>query len=152
MRAELPLFSFLSLALLLLILPGQLKSNTIPAVSVIAWLFICNIIHGVNSILWADNVALHAPAWCDLATVLLLGAMVAVPGAFLCISRQLDLITTRTESGLKPSQRYRKLFEISMCIFLPVVYMSLRAFSCQSSPSSRSQYMQIPLCKITASA
>ncbi|KAI0053506.1 fungal pheromone STE3G-protein-coupled receptor [Auriscalpium vulgare] len=129
MRAELPAFSFLSVVFILLILPGQLKSNNIPAVSIIAWLFVCNLIHGVNAILWANNVDIRASAWCDLAvTAVLLGAMVAVPGAFLCVARQLDLMTTRTDTGLKPEQRHKKPFEILMCIVLPVVYIALRNF------------------------
>ncbi|KAI0318404.1 GPCR fungal pheromone mating factor [Amylostereum chailletii] len=124
MHAEFPTLSFLSIVLLLLILPGQLKSHTIPAVSVICWLFVCNIIHGVNSILWADSLDDHAPVWCDIASKILLGAMVAIPGAFFCISRQLELLTSRHEHVQKHVQ-YKTLVEVVMCIVIPVVYMAL---------------------------
>ncbi|KAA1466863.1 STE3-domain-containing protein [Dentipellis sp. KUC8613] len=126
MRAELPVFSFLSLFGLILILPGQVKSPTIPAVSVIFWLFVSNLIHGVNSIVWAGNTAIHSPAWCDIATKLLLGAMVAVPGAFLCICRHLEFATSRREVAEKANRLRQSIFEVSLCIVSPIVYMALR--------------------------
>jgi pheromone a factor receptor len=66
MQALLPIFSFLIILLLILILPGQLKSNTLPAVSIISWLFVCNAIHAANSLVWADNTGVHVPIWCDI--------------------------------------------------------------------------------------
>lgn len=66
MRAELPVLSLLPILLFLLVLPGQLKSTSIPAISIFSWLIICNIIHGTNSILWAGNVDIHVPVWCDI--------------------------------------------------------------------------------------
>ncbi|KAI0270664.1 GPCR fungal pheromone mating factor [Gloeopeniophorella convolvens] len=125
MRAELPVVSFLSLALLLIILPGQIKSNTVPAVSIIAWLFFSNLIHGVNSIIWSGNTDEHALVWCDIATVVLHGAMAALPGSFLCISRRLEMITSFREAGKKHSKTYNRVFEVTMCLLLPVVYMAL---------------------------
>ncbi|TFY82419.1 hypothetical protein EWM64_g1593 [Hericium alpestre] len=126
MRAELPVLSFLSLFCLVLILPGQLKSNTIPAVSIISWLFVCNSIHGVNSLVWAGNTGIHVPVWCDIVTKVLLGAMVAVPGAFLCICRHIEFATSRPRDATSiPTQRQKILFEVSMCILSPVLYMAL---------------------------
>ena len=66
MRVELPASSFLSVALLILILPGHVDSSSIPSVTVFAWLFFCNLIHGVNSVLWSGNQAVHRPPWCDV--------------------------------------------------------------------------------------
>lgn len=75
MRVELPTFSFLSIALLLLILPGHVSYGSIPSVTIIAWLFFCNLIHGVNSILWFGNQAVHIPLWCDVCECILLRTM-----------------------------------------------------------------------------
>ncbi|KAI0028108.1 GPCR fungal pheromone mating factor [Vararia minispora EC-137] len=125
MQALLPVFSFLSILLLVLIIPGQLKSNTIPAMSIICWLFVCNIIHTANSIAWADNTNTHAPIWCDISTKILLGAMVAVPGSLLCLSRQLELVSSRYEHTKMPSPRYKAIVEFIMCIAIPFLYMSL---------------------------
>jgi len=144
MQALLPAFSFLAILFLILIIPGQLKSNTIPAVSVITWLFVCNLIHAANSIVWADNARVQAQVWCDIceqkhhhflafalfvllaATKILLGAMVAVPGALFCISRQLEILTSRFEHTKMPTLRHKIIVESLMCIVFPILYMSLR--------------------------
>lgn len=69
MGVELPIFSFLSALLLTLILPAPIHYYSIPSASVIAWLFFCNLIHGINSVLWFGNQAVHAPVWCDICKV-----------------------------------------------------------------------------------
>jgi hypothetical protein len=69
MGAQLPIFSFLSTLLLFLILPAQVHHYSIPSASIIVWLIFCNIIHGVNSVLWFGNQADHAPVWCDISRV-----------------------------------------------------------------------------------
>lgn len=148
MRVELPTFSFLSVAWLILILPGQVSSCSIPSVTIIAWLFFCNLIHGVNSVLWFENQTVHLPPWCDVckfilviqpglsinvspASVVLLGAMVALPGAFLCISRRLKAITSVHKAEVKHGKTSCIAFEAIMCLLFPIVYMGLRAsYSC----------------------
>jgi pheromone a factor receptor len=68
-------------------------------------------------------------------TKVLLGAMVAIPGSFLCICRQLDLATSRTRDSEKIAQQHKTLFEASVCIIAPLVYMALRMFfSVHKSP------------------
>ncbi|KAI0246664.1 GPCR fungal pheromone mating factor [Lactifluus subvellereus] len=125
MRLELPGFSFLSTALLILILPGQVHSYSILSVSIMAWLFLCNLIHGINSVLWSGNQAVHAPAWCDISSVVLLGAMVALPSCFLCISCRLAAITSIGTVEQRRDKTYRKAFEAVMCLLLPALYMIL---------------------------
>lgn len=125
MRVELPTFSFLSVALLILILPGHVSSSSIPSVTIIAWLFFCNLIHGVNSVLWLENQAVHMPPWCDVSSVVLLGAMVALPGGFLCTARRLEAITSVPKAEEKYCKTYRIIFEAIVCLLLPVLYMGL---------------------------
>lgn len=74
MRVELPTFSFLSVALLILILPGHIDSSSIPSVTILSWLFVCNLIHGVNSVLWSGNQAVHLTPWCDIGIFIYLYA------------------------------------------------------------------------------
>ena len=70
MHIVLTVFSALATLLLVLILPGQLKSQTIPAVTVICWLFACNNIHFANALIWADNTDVQASVWCDICAPL----------------------------------------------------------------------------------
>lgn len=66
MRAELPAISFLCVAALVLVAPVFASSRNIPVLSLAAWLLCCNVIHGVNTLVWAGNDAIHVPAWCDI--------------------------------------------------------------------------------------
>ncbi|KAH9977174.1 GPCR fungal pheromone mating factor [Lactifluus volemus] len=125
MRLELPVLSFVSIALLILILPGQVHTFSIPSVSIIAWFFLCNLIHGINAILWSGNQNVQAPLWCDISSVVLLGAMVALPGCFLCISRRLEAITSIHMVDQKRGKTFDRSFEAVVCFLFPALYMSL---------------------------
>ena len=57
--------------------------------------------------------------------------MVALPGAFLCISRRLNAITSVHKAEEKYDKTCRIVFEAIMCLLFPIVYMGLRAsYSC----------------------
>jgi hypothetical protein len=62
-------------------------------------------------------------------TKLVLGANVALPGAFLCISRHLELISSKRkiETDLKTT-RNRTLLDFLFCYIIPVIYMALRVW------------------------
>ncbi|KAI9509917.1 pheromone A receptor-domain-containing protein [Russula earlei] len=125
MGAELPVFSFLSLSLLVLILPAQVHYDNIPSASIIAWLFVSNLIHATNSVFWFGNQAEHAATWCDISSVVLLGAMVALPGSLLCISRRLEAMTSFRDYEQRQTRTYETAFEVAMCFLAPILYMSL---------------------------
>ena len=61
------------------------------------------------------------------ASVVLLGAMVAVPASFLCIARRLEAITTSRGSESRQSKTFEAAFEAATCFALPALYMGLRA-------------------------
>jgi len=65
-RVELPVLSFLAVLSLFVILPLHLRSRNIPFLFAIIWLLVCNIIQGVDAIVWADNALIRAEGWCDL--------------------------------------------------------------------------------------
>lgn len=65
-RFELPVLSLLAVLSLLVILPFHLRARNIPFLFVIAWLLVCNIIQGVDAVVWADNALIRAEGWCDL--------------------------------------------------------------------------------------
>ena len=64
-RVELPVLAFLAVLSLFAILPLHLNSRNIPFLFVIAWLLVCNIIQGIDAIVWADNALIRAEGWCD---------------------------------------------------------------------------------------
>lgn len=61
--------SFLCMGLLLLLSPVFLHSRNVAVILLVAWLVVCNIIHGVNALLWSGNDDVHIPAWCDISTL-----------------------------------------------------------------------------------
>lgn len=62
----LPFASFLAALLVLIPLPGHWRARNIPTLSIIAWLFLVNVAHGVNTIVWSDNFDLKLLVWCDI--------------------------------------------------------------------------------------
>lgn len=167
MGVELPIFSFLSIFLLILILPAPIHYHSIPSATIIAWLFFCNLIHGINSVLWFGNQAAHAPAWCDIckvsfeaqttyintsiASVVLLGSMAAIPCCFLCIARRLETITSVCDSEQRKHKTYEATFEAVTCLLLPALYMGLRALHCYLVAKLKKLIqLQTPLFRIVA--
>lgn len=70
---------------------------------------------------------------CSMADILhtvtkvVLGLNVALPGAFLCILRELELVASlRTYSSDKIAIRNRRTFEFLFCYAIPIMYMLLR--------------------------
>jgi pheromone a factor receptor len=66
MRSDLQAISFVCAGLLaiLLVLP-RIRRN-VANLAIVLWLLACNLIHGINAIIWAGNIDIHVPAWCDI--------------------------------------------------------------------------------------
>lgn len=68
MHFELPIGAFIAATLVLIPLPWHWRARNVPTLSIIAWLFISNVIYGTNAIIWAGNVNVVVPVWCDIST------------------------------------------------------------------------------------
>jgi Pheromone A receptor len=66
MRAELPVLSFICAAILTIILSQNLRRGCVANLALVGYLLACNLLHAINSVIWADNVAIHIPVWCDI--------------------------------------------------------------------------------------
>ncbi|KAI0946020.1 hypothetical protein AcV7_010110 [Taiwanofungus camphoratus] len=142
MRAELPIVSFVCAVLLMGLVPAHWTSRTVALPSLMVWLFTCNIIQGVNTVIWARSTAVQIPAWCDIATKILLGARVALPASCLCLCRH---FLNRSPWPDAKAMRRALQFDCMLCIILPVIYMILHVivqdrrfdlapdFGCQAS-------------------
>ncbi|KAI0830074.1 pheromone A receptor-domain-containing protein [Trametes gibbosa] len=122
MRAELPAISFLCVAALVLVAPVFVSSRNIPVSSLAAWLICCNVIHGVNTLAWAGNDAIHIPVWCDIVTRVLLAAQFALPGSALALVLKLR----RCALGRETIRRVSTLTtDLILCLVLPIVCILL---------------------------
>lgn len=70
MTDALAIISFVCAGFFLLFLfADRVRLNT-PTSTLITWFFICNLIHGVNAVIWKGNVEIKIPIWCDISTCL----------------------------------------------------------------------------------
>lgn len=63
----LPIASFLAAVLVLIPLPWHWRARNIPTLSIIFWLFVVNMTHGVNAIVWYHNVEIRLVVWCEIS-------------------------------------------------------------------------------------
>lgn len=64
---ELPTFAFISALLVLVPLPWHWRARNVATLAIIFWLFVVDVIYGVNAIVWAGNVRNPIPVWCDIS-------------------------------------------------------------------------------------
>jgi pheromone a factor receptor len=138
--------SFLcSIFLAIFILVRRVREN-VAKLALVAWLLGCNMVHGINASLWSTNVDLKALVWCDLGMILylfddsssdvfsqfkvtkfVLATTIAVPAAFLCISRYLELVSSsRNLPTTVKAYRNRRITDAIICYLIPFLYMPLR--------------------------
>ncbi|RXW13915.1 hypothetical protein EST38_g11939 [Candolleomyces aberdarensis] len=126
LHPELGPVAILACLSLLLPLPWHWRARNIATLSIIFWFFIINFIYAVDAFVWADNVKLVMPVWCDITTKLIIGASYALPASCLCVSMYLEQIASlRTAQASVMDKRRRKWFEAFMGFGIPLVFMAL---------------------------
>nr|ANB67027.1 pheromone receptor [Agrocybe salicacicola] len=126
MAVELSIVSFACAAILVVFLPVKRIRGSVPNLAILLWLGGYNVVHGINAVVWNGNAHTHVPVWCDIVTKLMLGANIALPGAFLCISRHLELVSSSRMISLdKKVIRNRTILDLTLCYAIPILYMSL---------------------------
>lgn len=126
MTDALAIISFVCAGFFVLFLfADRVRLNT-PTSTLIAWFFICNLIHGVNAVIWKGNVDIKIPIWCDITTRLLLGANVGLPATFICIARKLEFVSSQREPPPDgQNKRVQIAIDVALCIVLPIIYILL---------------------------
>ncbi|KAH6890866.1 pheromone receptor [Coprinopsis sp. MPI-PUGE-AT-0042] len=123
---ELPVFAILSAILVLVPLPSQWRARNVATLALIVWLFVANVVYAINTLVWAGNAQDRSPVYCDIATKLALGASYAIPLITLCICKHLELVSSSRKSLYNQADRRRRmLYEIVMCIGVPLLLMAL---------------------------
>lgn len=123
---ELPLFAFLTATLVLIPLPWHWRARNVATLSIIAWLFVVDVIFAVNSLVWAGNVNNPIPAWCDITSKIVIGASFALPLASLCICKHMEAVSSSRKVHFDSADRRRRIiFESVLCFGVPLVFMAL---------------------------
>nr|ADX23535.1 putative pheromone receptor [Flammulina velutipes] len=126
MHYELPVVAFIAATSLLLPLTWHWQAKNVAILSIIFWLFVENIIYGVDAIVWGNTAEVKIPIWCDITTKLIIGGQFALPAACLCVCIHLERVASvrAAHTTLKDKKR-RNIFEFVMCFGLPVIFMAL---------------------------
>lgn len=70
MRPEFSAISFTCAGLLTSFIPLHRVRCNVSNLAIVSWLIGGNVIHGVNALVWARDINIHAPAWCDICRCL----------------------------------------------------------------------------------
>ncbi|GBE87044.1 Pheromone B beta 1 receptor [Sparassis crispa] len=124
--SSLPAAAFIGAIVVLFPLPAHWRARNVATVSLIAWLFVVNIIYGVNTVVWAHSVENFVPVWCDITTKIIIGSSSALPACTLCICKHLELVaSSRSVNSTHADKRRRLIFELVMCFGVPAILMAL---------------------------
>jgi pheromone a factor receptor len=58
--------AFLSAFSLALPLPWHWRARNVATLSIMFWLFITNMIYGIDAVIWGDSIDIVATVWCDI--------------------------------------------------------------------------------------
>ncbi|KAI0632780.1 pheromone A receptor-domain-containing protein [Trametes polyzona] len=118
--------AFLAAVLVLIPLPWHWRARNIPTLSLIAWLFMINVAHGVNVILWWGNLKIRVVVWCDIVSKLVISANMALPAACFCLAMRLEgIAAVRQVKTSHLDKRQRVIVDLAICVGIPLVYMAL---------------------------
>ncbi|TBU56140.1 STE3-domain-containing protein [Dichomitus squalens] len=122
----LPVTAFVGALLVLIPLPSHWRARNYATVSLVFWLFVINLIYGINSTIWNDNISIRLLVWCDITTKFIIGASAALPATAMCICKHLEAVASGRIVYASHGDRQRRMFfELAMCFVLPVVIMAL---------------------------
>ncbi|EPQ55602.1 STE3-domain-containing protein [Gloeophyllum trabeum ATCC 11539] len=126
MFAGLPVGAFLAALLVLVPLPWHWQARNVATLSIIAWLFVVNIIYGINAIIWGSDAIIRFAPWCDIVTKIQIGSNVALPAACFCLDWNLASVASINRVRITTQdRRRRRIFELVICWGVPAVYMTL---------------------------
>ncbi|KAI1782019.1 pheromone A receptor-domain-containing protein [Ganoderma leucocontextum] len=126
MYAELPYVAFVAAFLVLVPLPWHWRSGNVATLAMVAWLFVINVIYGVDAIIWSHNVKITALVWCDITGKIIIGAQMALPAACMCISIHLAQVASVARvQNTGADKRRRMIIELLLCFGIPLLWMGL---------------------------
>lgn len=79
MAATLSAGALIAAVLVFIPLPSHWRARNVAILSLIAWLFVVDLIYGVNTIVWAGNVEVRIVVWCDISMCYIYASLEWVP-------------------------------------------------------------------------
>ncbi|KAI0078449.1 fungal pheromone STE3G-protein-coupled receptor [Panus rudis PR-1116 ss-1] len=126
MHPEFPYIAFISAVLVLLPVPWHFRAGNVATLSMIAWLFVVNIIYGVDAAVWGNTIKPTLTVWCDITTRILIGANIALPAACMSVCIHLEAVASvRQATTSRADKTRRQIREAILCFLVPMVWMGL---------------------------
>jgi len=120
---ELAPVSFVCMVLVMVPLPWHFRAGNVATVSTMLWLAFDNLHNFINAVIWRGNVVVEAKVYCDITLALFVASTIALPAAAVCITRHLENVSSpKYLPSDRATKRNRFIFEIIMCLVLPLVY------------------------------
>ena len=101
------------------------------ATSLVFWIFLCIFFDGVNSLIWPSGDTAHwwkGYVLCDIEVKLVGAWQAGIPGALLCIMRNLSKVLDTEHTILITSKtmcRKQLAFDLFFCICIPIYMISI---------------------------
>ncbi|TBU56144.1 fungal pheromone STE3G-protein-coupled receptor [Dichomitus squalens] len=123
---ELPYVAFAAAFLVLITLPWHWRARNVATLAMVAWLFVINVIYGVDAVIWHQSILVKAVVWCDITSRIIIGAGIALPAACMCISVHLAQVASASHiQNSRADKRRRQIIELLLCFGLPMLWMGL---------------------------
>ena len=122
----LPLLAVISIVLCLPPLVTYVKLRNVAAAVLVFWITLINLFNFINPLIWPSDdleTRWNGAGLCDVEVKLNLASSAAIPGALICVFRQLAIILDTDHTTLAPSRgqrRRRIVFEGFFCIVCPL--------------------------------
>lgn len=126
-----PVLSFIALLLDLPPFFWHLKHGNLAATTMVFWIILCLFFDGVNSLIWPTADTAHwwkGYVLCDIQVKLIGAWQAGIPGAALCIMRNLSKVLDTENTVLIPSKTMRRkqlAFDLFFCIGIPIYMISI---------------------------
>ncbi|KZP27885.1 STE3-domain-containing protein [Athelia psychrophila] len=121
--------AFLGFAMCVIPLKWHLEAWNTGTVLYMTWTGLGCLNYFINSVVWADNVLIPYPLWCDISTKFQVGLSVGIPCAALCMMRRLYMISTISSVTTTKQERRRAVYvDLAIGLGVPFLQMIVHIF------------------------
>jgi hypothetical protein len=145
MGNRLPVAASLAALSVLVPAPWLWRIGQAPALYLLLWLFVSNVVNAINTAVWNDDYHLTYSVWCDIGecalslrlemlierlvvTKVIVATNFAIPSCFFCIALRLRRLSSfRHTYATERQLMRRRLLEALLCMGSPLACIALRA-------------------------
>ncbi|KAI5954745.1 STE3 [Candida theae] len=120
-------FSFIALILLIPPFSWHIKSRNIPAILLVTWLTLVNLIGFINTMIWSGedfDTVYDGQGWCDITTKVDAASSLGKLCAIACLSMNLYFILCAKNPLFMDNTNWKKIcIDLAICLITPLLIM-----------------------------